>query len=321
MSGTIESYEISNKAEEGDNRSPDAKKGVPAATLNDAKQELGAKPQFRPTSRAAATAEFCSPSLTSEESLRCQLAAAYRIAAHLRWDELIYNHITLKLPGSEELPHGPHFLINPFGMCFDEVTASSLVKVGLDGTVIDPGSGTGRVSKTGFSLHGAIHRARGEVQCVWHSHQSDCAAVSMLKSGLLPLSPEAIRFMTGNISEVPFEDFAVDQGSIEKSISCATQVLLLQNNGAMVLGQSLEDAFEIMYNFVRACTYQVKALSVAGGDVSRLSIPPGTQLESMRDRLKKNEDSKEAARMGRLLGFYAAQRTVEKVYGAAAIYS
>lgn len=264
----------------------------------------------------------------TEWALRCKLAAAYRIAAHMGWDELIYTHITAKVPGSEELLGGPHILINPYGLTFDEVTASSLLKVTMSGDVVDQGMMVGQLCREGFAFHAAIHQARPDANCVWHSRHRDCAAVSMLSQGLLPLSQEALHFMGANLAYHPFEGVVLDMGErdrLAKSLGAKSKAMLLQNNGPLVLGQTIEEAFNWMFNLTRACSYQVKALAMVGGDTSKLTVPCPTQLETMMDRLRLSSGTGKADEVAEnkttLLAFSAAKRTVERMHGASAIYS
>ncbi|OLQ08290.1 Alpha-adducin [Symbiodinium microadriaticum] len=176
---------------------------------------------------------------------RCKLAIAYRLSAHYGWDELVFNHITLKVPESDRLPGGPHFLINPFGLRFDEVTASSLLKVDLDGNIVDKGTNQGPLFKQGFVVHSAVHAARPDITCVWHCHHSDTVAVLTTKAGFLPLTQEAIS-QWGEFSYHPFEGNAVDldeRQRMAQNLGPKNKVLLLENHGPLTAGGSVEEAF------------------------------------------------------------------------------
>ena len=128
----------------------------------------------------------------SESELREDLAAAYRVTANYGWSpDLIYNHISVRCGGTDD---DPHFLLNPYGLGYEEVTASSLVKVDGKGSVVDPGSGTGVVNAAGFVVHSAIHLARPDLHAVMHTHEKDAAAVSAMECGLLPLTQDAMVF-------------------------------------------------------------------------------------------------------------------------------
>eukprot|EP00451_Oxyrrhis_marina_P036548 CAMPEP_0204371472 /NCGR_PEP_ID=MMETSP0469-20131031/46528_1 /ASSEMBLY_ACC=CAM_ASM_000384 /TAXON_ID=2969 /ORGANISM="Oxyrrhis marina" /LENGTH=325 /DNA_ID=CAMNT_0051361591 /DNA_START=40 /DNA_END=1018 /DNA_ORIENTATION=+ len=222
-----------------------------------------------------------------EWGLRCQLAVAYRIAAHYDWDQLVFNHITVKVPESEKLEHGPHFLINPFGLHFREVTASSLLKVGIDGKIIDEGTGAGPLFMQGFVVHSAVHAHREDLHCVWHCHHPDTAAISMQKCGLLMLSQESLAFAGGRLSYHPFEGTAVDLGErdrIAKSLGPVNKAVLLENHGPVTGGATVEEAFVLMYLLTRACTYQQRAMAAAGGDLSKLITHTEEKVIAMSQR-------------------------------------
>src|SRR5579864_6490457 len=148
------------------------------------------------------------PVSEEERQLRVELAACYRLAQRNGWDELIYNHISARVPGPEH-----HFLINPFGLAFEEVTASNLVKVDLEGKVV--GDAAHPINAAGFVIHSAIHAARPEVGCVIHLHTEAGMAVSMLECGLLPLSQTAM-FLHGNIAFHDYEGIALNLDERER---------------------------------------------------------------------------------------------------------
>jgi ribulose-5-phosphate 4-epimerase/fuculose-1-phosphate aldolase len=170
----------------------------------------------------------------AEWKARVQLAAAYRVAAHLKWDAVIYNHITLRVPGADE-----HFLINAFGMHFSEITASSLVKIDNHGTVIHPGCTDLGYNQAGFVIHSALHETkRDDMQVVWHTHHTAASAVASLKSGLLPLSLEAVNIWP-KISPTShvFEGVSNDEGEkarLRASLGGAATILIMQNHGVCV---------------------------------------------------------------------------------------
>lgn len=143
---------------------------------------------FSATARHGSIASRAAELSAKEWEQRCVLAAAYRIAYLHDWHENVFNHITLKVEGSDSEADGPHFLLNDFGMGFDEVTASSLLKVNLEGEEV---SGRGKIFKPGFVIHSAIHEGRHDVSAVWHCHALDSTAVCQTKTGLLPISQEA----------------------------------------------------------------------------------------------------------------------------------
>eukprot|EP00468_Gymnochlora_sp_CCMP2014_P003969 CAMPEP_0167761294 /NCGR_PEP_ID=MMETSP0110_2-20121227/12087_1 /TAXON_ID=629695 /ORGANISM="Gymnochlora sp., Strain CCMP2014" /LENGTH=301 /DNA_ID=CAMNT_0007647951 /DNA_START=38 /DNA_END=943 /DNA_ORIENTATION=+ len=208
-----------------------------------------------------------------EWKLRVELAAAYRIAAHMGWDEIIYNHISVRIiePDGKEA-----FLINPFGLRFDEVTASSLLKVTADGKVIDPGSSDYGFNYAGFVIHGAIHDAREDINCIFHTHDKDMQAVSNMKCGLLPLSLESTSIgpvisKTGH----PFQGITTDDAerpALIKALGEKALILFLNNHGTLACGKSIPDAFFKMFILARACSYQVVTMAAVGGDVSKLHL-------------------------------------------------
>jgi len=262
----------------------------------------------------------------TEWTLRCKLAVAYRIAAHFGWDQIIFNHITVKIPGSEKAAGGPHFLINPLGLRFDEVTASSLLRVTIDGHVIDPGTGTGGLFRQGYVIHSAIHQARHDAQCVWHCHHYDTTSVAMSKDGILPLSQEAIGVIH-DIAYHPFEGTANDESEgprLQRSLGQHKHVLMLLNHGPCTVAKSIEDAFFLMFLVCRACTYQQKALSLVGGDLRRLHIPTKAQVQAMHERAKKASASVNSEGAGEnpssVMVFRAVARIIERRDGTEHIY-
>ena len=188
---------------------------------------------------------------------RVDLAAAFRLANHYRMTDQIYTHLTAKVPGTE------HFLINPYGVLFDEVTASCLVKVDLDGTVLFDPSGIG-INPAGFLIHSCIHRARPEITAVLHTHTAAGLAVAAQRRGLLNLSQHAMRFHN-RIGYHDYEGVALDFGEQERLVRDlgAHKVMILRNHGLLVGGDTIRDAFERIYYLERACEAQVRAQ--AGG--------------------------------------------------------
>lgn len=193
-----------------------------------------------------------------EWDTRVNLAAAYRVAAYFRWTDLIYTHISARVPGGE-----PHFLLNAFGLTWDEVKASNLVKVDYDGEIIDDPTGLG-CNRAGFVIHSAIHKARPEINCVVHTHTAAGIGVSAQEQGLLPLSQHAMR-LTGNVSYHDYEGAALELDERERLVadmgSCMT--MILRNHGLLAGGRSVREAVDYMYYLERACQAQIAAL--AGG--------------------------------------------------------
>lgn len=261
-----------------------------------------------------------------EWELRCKLAVAYRIARFEEWDQWIFNHITVKVPDSEKLPDGPYFLINPFGLRFDEVTASNLLKVNLEGKIVDPGTGAGPLFLQGFVVHSAIHMHREDLHAVWHCHHKDSTALSMTKIPLLPLTQEALLFYPGQLSYHPFEGSATEldeRPRMAKNLGPKNSQMILENHGPLTAGATIEEAFTRMAVLTRACTYQVRALAAVGGDTSKLRMPPESELQAMADRnlnVKSEEDKKKETAALSAVKFRASARMMEDKYGAENIY-
>ena len=205
----------------------------------------------------------------AEWAARVELAAAYRLIALLGWTDTIDNHITVRL-GEER------FLINCYGMGFDEVTASSLVKIDGTGKVIEPGECTGAVNKTGYVIHEAIHAARDDAHCVMHTHEVYTTAVSSLQCGLLPLTQTAM--VLGPICYHEYEGLSVnpeERASLTADIQAQPQsgVMMLANHGVLTLGRSIPQAFTRLFFCHKACKMQVMALSAAGGCDEKMQRP------------------------------------------------
>jgi ribulose-5-phosphate 4-epimerase/fuculose-1-phosphate aldolase len=191
-----------------------------------------------------------------EWATRVRLAACYRLLAHFGWTELIYTHASARVPGPDD-----HFLLNPFGFQFEEITASSLVKVDVDGNIVAPTPY--HIHKGGFVIHAAVHKARPEVGCVIHNHTRAGMAISMMKRGLLPLSQHAVAF-TGRIAYHDHSGIAVDEASemdeIAKNMGNAA-VLILRNHGTLVAGTTISEAFAMLAKLEKAMQAQLDALA------------------------------------------------------------
>jgi len=204
-----------------------------------------------------------------EMDLRVQLAAAYRIADLLGWSELIYTHISARIPGREH-----HFLINPYGLAFDEVTASSLVKVDADGNTL--GSGKHKANKAGFIIHSAIHAARPDAGCVWHMHTLAGMAVSAQEEGLQPAHMYSHNFWQ-RLSYHEFEGPAMrldEQSRLQASLGPKNQAIILRNHGLLTLGETIPEAFIRFWRLNRACEVQLAAQS------SKLHLPSAEVCEA-----------------------------------------
>lgn len=197
----------------------------------------------------------------AEWGLRVQLAGAYRVAALLGWEELIYTHISVRVPGPEH-----HFLINPYGLAFDEVSASSLVKITAEGEPV--GQQEYKANKAGFIIHSAIHMARPDAQCVWHMHTLAGMAVSAQDAGLLPIHMYSHNFWQ-RLSYHEFEgpSMRLDERSrLVKSLGENT-ALVLRNHGLLTVGDTIPAAFIRFWRLNRACEVQLAA------QVAKLRIP------------------------------------------------
>ena len=191
---------------------------------------------------------------SAEQQLRVQLAAAYRVADFLGWSELIYTHISVRLPGPEH-----HFLINPYGLSFDEVTASTLVKVNEHGETV--GQQGYLANKAGFIIHSAIHMARPDAQCVWHMHTLAGMAVAGQDEGLLPVHMYSHNFWQ-RISYHDFEGPSMrldERDRLVQSFGTKNQALILRNHGLLTVGRTIPEAFIRFWRLNRACEIQLAA--------------------------------------------------------------
>jgi ribulose-5-phosphate 4-epimerase/fuculose-1-phosphate aldolase len=216
----------------------------------------------------------------TEREARVQLAAAYRIFDHLGWTELIYNHITLRLPGPER-----HFLINPFGLRYAEVTASNLVKIDLEGKVV--GKSAWPVNPAGFTIHGAIHAGIPNAHCVMHTHTTAGMAVACSRGGL-SMSNFYSAQLHGKVAYHDFEGITVhaDEGPrLIRNIG-GKPAVILRNHGLLAWAESLPRAFAILWLLNRAC--EIQLASTAMGPV--IEIPEDIQRKCTRDSLQFNPD-------------------------------
>ncbi|MEE9947742.1 MAG: class II aldolase/adducin family protein [Pseudomonas asiatica] len=200
-----------------------------------------------------------------EWQARCELAALYRMVAHFRMTDLIDTHITLRIPGPEH-----HFLINQYGVIFDRMRASDLVRIDQHGNVVDQANGERRVNAAGFVIHSAIHMARPDMHCVIHTHTAAGIAVSAQEHGLLPISQHALKFY-GKLAYHQYEGIALSLDERERLIADlgTHKAMILRNHGLLAGGSSVAEAFHEIHFLERACQAQVQAL--AGG--SKLIYP------------------------------------------------
>ena len=196
-------------------------------------------------------------SQVSEEEWKSRedLAAAYRLVANYGWDDMVFTHLSARVPGPNE-----HFLLNPFGVLFEEVTASSLVKIDLDGAVVlDNGY---QVNAAGFTIHSAIHGAREDAQAVMHLHTDAGVAVSCMKEGFLPLNQHAM-FVYHDVAYHDWEGVALNLDERERLIADIQNkhLMMLRNHGTLAVGSSIASCFMRLYYLERACSIQLKAMN------------------------------------------------------------
>jgi ribulose-5-phosphate 4-epimerase/fuculose-1-phosphate aldolase len=199
-----------------------------------------------------------------EWAIRVDLAAAYRMVAYYGWDDLVFTHLSARIPGPEH-----HFLLNPYNLMFEEVTASSLVKVDAKGSPVDPTPFI--TNPAGFTIHSAIHMAREDAQAVMHLHTPAGQAVSAHSEGLLPLTQTAM-LIRGDVAFHDYEGVAVDLGERERLVADLgdNNAMILRNHGTLAVGKTVGECFVRLYFLERACQAQVMALSA--GD--SLNNPP-----------------------------------------------
>ena len=200
-----------------------------------------------------------------EWQLRVDLAACYRLAAQFGWSDLIFTHITVRLPGDKHA-----FLINPYGMMFDEITASSLVKIDLHGNKLEDSPFP--VNPAGFTIHSAIHAARDDAHCVLHLHTVNGVAVAAQEAGVLPISQQSI-FVLNSLAYHDYEGLALSDDEKPRLVADFGDktYLMLRNHGLLTVGKSVADAFLNMYVFESACAIQIRAM--AGGKPLRAIDP------------------------------------------------
>lgn len=194
--------------------------------------------------------------------MRTDLAAAYRLAALAGWDDTVYTHLSATVPGEPGV-----YLINEFGLGFDEITASRLVKVNLRGEVVD---GSGRaINPTGFTIHGAVHTARPDVECVIHLHAPWGVALAMLPEGLQATSQWAMR-LHGRLGRHAYEGLALGAEEQQRLVLNLGQLdgLILENHGTLTVGRSVAEGFMLMHVLERAAQAQLRAMAASGGPIA-----------------------------------------------------
>lgn len=193
----------------------------------------------------------------SEQELRIQLAAAYRLAHHFGWDNLIFNHITVRVPGPNK-----HFLINHYGLSYDEITATNLLKIDLDDNLVD-GPSNASVNQAGFIIHGAIHGAREDLHCIMHTHTVAGTAISAIEPGLLSFSQDSMA-LHGRIGYHDYEGIVCDPEERNRILADIGELpaLVLRNHGLLTAAPTVAGAFIMMYFMEQACRSQVALLSM-----------------------------------------------------------
>lgn len=205
--------------------------------------------------------------VTAEEwQVRIDLAAAYRLVAANGWDDLIFTHISARVPGEEE-----HFLVNPYGLLFEEITASSLVKVDLEGRIAMDTAYA--INPAGFTIHSAVHEAREDAGCVMHLHTNAGIAVSAQAAGLLPISQTAL-FPASDLAYHDYEGVALNADEKLRLVADlgARNFLILRNHGTLTVGRTVAEAYLAMHVLERACEIQIKAQS-GSGELIRVPEP------------------------------------------------
>ncbi|WP_411286609.1 class II aldolase/adducin family protein [Phenylobacterium sp.] len=208
---------------------------------------------------------------TEEWQVRVELAALYRLVAMHGWDDLIYTHISARIPGPEH-----HFLINPYGLLFEEITASSLVKIDLDGNILQETAYF--INPAGFTIHSAIHQARDDAKFVMHLHTDQGVAVAAHREGLMPLSQHALIALP-SLAYHDYEGIALNHEERERLVADigVKNLMLLRNHGTLAVGDTAANCWIGMYYLERACAMQVMALS--SGRESLLIAPEAAQIE------------------------------------------
>jgi len=213
------------------------------------------------------------PRVSVEEwAVRVDLAAAYRLVAHFGWDDLIFTHLSARVPGTED-----QFLINPYGLLFSEITASSLLKIDADGKLVEPSAYLANAA--GFTIHSAVHSARDDAHCVMHLHTVAGVAVSAHEAGLLPINQTAM-ILNGEVAYHEYEGIAFNLDERPRLVADLGEksVMILRNHGTLALGSTVAGTFLAMYFLERACAMQVATL--AGGAI--LHYPSEAAQETVR---------------------------------------
>jgi ribulose-5-phosphate 4-epimerase/fuculose-1-phosphate aldolase len=213
----------------------------------------------------------------AEWQVRVDLAAAYRLVAHFGWDDLVFTHISARVPGGDH-----HFLVNPYGCLFEEITASNLVKVDLDGNKVMDSPWP--VNPAGFTIHSAVHEARADAHCVLHLHTNAGIAVSIQRDGLQPLSQTSL-FALASVGYHDYEGVALNEDEKPRLVADLgdRNFLILRNHGTLTVGGSVGEAFLAMYILERAC--QIQVMAQAGDDLVPIPAPILAGIQAQADEV------------------------------------
>ena len=222
-----------------------------------------------------------------EWQTRVELAACYRLVFHYGWHHMNLNHISARVPGEEG-----HILINPYGPMYNEVTASNIVKIDLDGNVLD--DTPYGINPAGYTIHSAVHAAREDVDCVLHTHTEAGLAISSLKCGLLPLSQDAVRFYN-RIGYHEYEGISLELGERERLVASLGQhrALILRNHGLLTAGRTIAEAFTLMYHLEKGCVAQLMANARSADDPHIVMPSPEVCEHSAQQAWKLNDNAKD----------------------------
>ncbi|MEM9302836.1 MAG: class II aldolase/adducin family protein [Pseudomonadota bacterium] len=232
-----------------------------------------------------------------EWQLRVDLAAAYRLVAAYGWDDLIFTHISVRVPGADS-----HFLINPYGFMFEEITASSLVKIDLDGSKVL--ESPYEINPAGFTIHSAIHSARADAHCVMHTHTVNGVAVSAQQEGLLPLSQQSLFALSG-LSYHDYEGVALREDEKPRLVADlgTSNFMILRNHGLLTCAPTIADTFLAMYVLESACAIQLRAQGA-----QQLTTVPAGIIETMR-----SQANEVTANMGGALAWPGLLRKLDRL--------
>ena len=204
-----------------------------------------------------------------EWRVRVDLAAAYRLVHHYGWTDMIFTHLSARVPGPAH-----HFLINPYGMMFDEIRASDLVKIDIEGNIVLENGYN--INPAGFCIHSAIHAARDDAKAVMHLHTDDGVAVSSMSEGFLPITQTAM-VIQKEVAYHEYEGVALDLSERERLVQDIGEkkLLMLRNHGTLATGTTIPECFMLLYNFERACTMQIRAMAS-----SKLHMPSEQSIDT-----------------------------------------